>query len=46
LHDTIEEVEGFTYDNLLTSFGKRVADLVDNVSEPKYDINNPTEKLS
>jgi len=45
LHDTIEDVEGFTYDNILIAFGKRVADLVYNVSEPKYDQNS-NEKLS
>lgn len=36
MHDTIEDVEGYTYEKLKESFGKRVADIVDGVTEEKW----------
>ncbi len=40
LHDTIEDVEGYEYTNLLDDFGKRVADIVEGVTEEVY-VSNP-----
>jgi (p)ppGpp synthase/HD superfamily hydrolase len=36
LHDTIEDVDGYEYENLLNDFGKRVADIVEGVTEEVY----------
>lgn len=35
LHDSLEDVEGYTYEQLESDFGKKVADIVLNVSEDK-----------
>jgi len=35
LHDSLEDIEGYTYEDLESDFGKRVADIVLNVSEDK-----------
>jgi len=35
LHDSLEDVEGYTYKQLESDFGKKVADMVLNVSEDK-----------
>ena len=35
LHDSLEDVEGYTYEQLESDFGKKVADMVLNVSEDK-----------
>jgi len=42
LHDSLEDVEGYTYASLESDFGKRVADMVLNVSEDKTA--NETDK--
>lgn len=36
LHDTIEDVDGYEYENLLSDFGKRIADIVEGVTEEVY----------
>ncbi len=35
LHDTLEDVDGYSYDRLKQDFGSRVADIVKEVSEDK-----------
>ncbi len=34
MHDSLEDVPNYTYDNLATDFGNRVADIVKHVTEP------------
>ncbi len=37
LHDVLEDIPGYTKEKMEEKFGKRVADLVDNVTGPKED---------
>lgn len=34
MHDSLEDVPNYTYDNLVADFGNRVADIVQHVTEP------------
>jgi len=45
LHDSLEDVEGYTYEQLESDFGKKVADMVLNVSEDKA-ANEADKKIS
>ncbi len=44
LHDLIEDVEGYEYEDLEQEFGKRVADIVQGVSEDIEFNNGETDK--
>lgn len=45
LHDSLEDVEGYTYEQLESDFGKKVADMVLNVSDDKT-ANEANKKAS
>lgn len=40
LHDVLEDVEGYEFENLVADFGERVADIVQGVSEEKDPIDH------
>ncbi|MCF7843814.1 HD domain-containing protein [Candidatus Gracilibacteria bacterium] len=43
MHDSLEDVPNYTYDNLVSNFGNRVADIVSHVTEP-LDANKGEEE--
>jgi len=44
LHDLLEDVDGYEYEDLEKDFGKRVADIVNGVSEDKDFDNDKTDR--
>lgn len=46
LHDVLEDVEAYHYDDLLRDFGEKVAQIVDGVSEDRESDLKTTDKLS
>jgi len=46
LHDSLEDVEGYTYEQLESDFGRRVADIVKDVSECKTANDSTDKKLT
>ncbi len=44
MHDTIEDVEGYTYEKLKDSFGKRVADIVEGVTQERWPGHKETPR--
>ncbi len=45
MHDSLEDVPGYTYDDLVSSFGNRVADIVSHVTEPLDANKSEDEQL-
>lgn len=46
LHDVLEDVEGYSADDMRREFGEKITDIVEGVSEVKHHPDDPTQKLS